>query len=490
MRFALDGIGGYTSATPTPDFAMTPTQAKAASVPGGFRMPDTLALMFFLMIAALVLTWVLPSGSYEIVTNEAGREVVVPGTYAVIEDAETLKPWALFTSVPRAMADASDIIFFVLIIGGALAVIRETGAIEAFLARFIVRFDHRPALLIGAGMFVFAAASATLGMAEEYIPLVAILIAMCRAMKMDVVAAIGIMVCGYCIGYGATLINPFTLFIAQGIAELQPGSGLWFRALIFLPFLLIGVHHVWRYARNVQADPSASLVADIPGAQPPETMEQPELDRTRVVVLLLTLAALGALVWGITHKHWYLNELGAMFIALAIAVGLVARMSVDHIAISFSKGAAELAGTAVLIGFARAIALLLEDGQVLHTIVHGMAEPLIGLPAEVSAVGMLAIQSVINLFVSSGSGQAYLTMPLMAPIGDLVGLERQVSVLAFHFGDGFVNMVAPTNPVLMGILGLAGIPYLRWLKFVLPLLLKLLLLAAVIMVIAVQIGYH
>lgn len=468
---------------------MTPKQDPTTTT-ATVRMPDTLVLMFFLMIAALVLTWILPAGSYEIVTNEAGREVVIPGTYAVIEDASLLQPWTLFTAVPRAMADASDIIFFVLIIGGALAVIRETGAIEAFLARFITRFDHRPALLVGAGMFMFAAASATLGMAEEYIPLVPILIALCRAMKMDVIAAIGIMVCGYCIGYGATLINPFTLIIAQNIAELPPGSGLWLRMSIFLPFLAIGVHHVWRYARTVQNDPAASLVADIPGAQPPQSVAQPELDRTRILVLLLTLATLVALIWGITQMHWYLDELGGMFIALAIAVGLVARIGADRIAITFSKGAAELAGTAVLIGFARAIALLLEDGQVLHTIVRAMAEPLVGLPAELSAVGMLVIQSVINLFVSSGSGQAYLTMPLMAPIGDLVGLERQVAVLAFHFGDGFVNMVAPTNPVLMGILGLAGIPYLRWLKFVVPLLLKLLLLAAVVMVIAVRIGYH
>ncbi len=458
--------------------------------PGGFRMPDTLVLMFFLMVGALVLTWILPAGSYQTMVNEGGREVVVAGTYGVIDDAETLPPWSLFTVVPRAMVGAADIIFFVLIIGGALAVIRETGAIEAFLSKFIARFDHRPALLVAAGMFIFAAASATLGMAEEYIPLVAILMAMCRAMKMDAVAAIGIMVCGYCIGYGATLINPFTLFIAQNIAELQPGSGIAFRAAIFVPFLAIGVHHVWRYATMVQADPSTSLVADIPGAQPPKHEQQPPLDRTRSLVIALTVGAIGLMIWGITQRGWYLNELGAMFIGAAIAVGLVARMSTDRIAVTFSKGAAELAPTAVLIGFARAIALLLEDGEVLHTIVHAMAEPLIGLPSELSAVGMLAIQAVINLFVSSGSGQAYLTMPLMAPIGDLVGIERQVSVLAYHFGDGFVNMVAPTNPVLLGILGLAGIPYLRWLKFVMPLLLKLLALAAVFMVVAVQIGYQ
>jgi len=467
---------------------MNQPDASAPKSPG-FRMPDTLALMFFLMIVALIMTWVLPAGSYDTVINDSGREVVVAGTYSVVDDAETLPPWALFTAVPRAMVGAADIIFFVLIIGGALAVIRETGAIDAFLARFIQRFEGRPALLISAGMFVFAVASATLGMAEEYIGLVAILMALCRAMKMDAIAAMAIMLCGSAIGYGATLINPFTLFIAQDIAGLQPGSGIEFRAAIFLPFLAVAIHHVWRYTRKIQADPSLSLVVDVPSAQPPEGIDHPILTGTRKLVVGLIVSAIGLMVFGITQYGWYLNELGAMFIAAAITVGLVARMSINNIAASFSKGAAELAGTAVLIGFARGIALILEDGQVLHTIVYGVSEPLVGLPPELSAVGMLGIQSAINLFVSSGSGQAYLTMPLMAPIGDLVGIERQVSVLAYHFGDGFVNLVSPTNAVLLGILGLAGIPYLRWLKFILPLLLKLLLLAAIFIVIAVQIGY-
>jgi len=466
------------------------TESPAATKASPFRMPDTLALMFMLMCAALVMTWILPAGSYEQVVNESGREVVVPGTYRHIEDAETLSPWSLFTAVPRAMADTQAIIFFVLLVGGAMSVIRQTGAIEASLGQVIQALDQHPLLLILAGVSIFAITSATLGMGEEYIPLTGILIAMCVAMRMDTVAAIGIMLVGYGVGFGATIVNPFTLFIAQDIAELQPGSGWQFRAIIFVPFVLIGVHHVWRYAIKVRRDPAASLVADIPEAQPPEATEAPPMTGRRAVVIGLIVATLAALIWGITQHDWYLTELGAMFIVLAIIVGLVARMPVDAIAISFSRGAAELAGTAVLIGFARSIALLLEDGQVLHTIVHALAEPLTGLPPELSAVGMLGIQSLLNLFVSSGSGQAFLTMPLMAPIGDLVGIERQVSVMAYHFGDGFVNLIAPTNPILMGILGIAGIPYLKWLKFVLPLLAKLLALAAVCMVVAVWVGYH
>ncbi len=455
-----------------------------------FRVPHTLVLMFAMMVVALALTWILPAGSFETEVNEAGREMVVPGTFETMdEEAPTLSPWSLFTVVPRALADAQGIIFFVLIIGGALAVIRQTGAIDALLARIIERFGNLPAALILVGMLAFGIASATLGMAEEYIPFAAILIALCVAMRMDTVTAIGIMVVGYGIGYGVAVINPFTLLVAQEVAELQPGSGMWYRLLLWVPFFAIGFHHVWRYARRVQADPANSLVADVPAAQPPQPTEQPPLDGPRQLVLLATLGALVALVIGIAVFDWYLVELGAVFLILAIVGGLIGGLRLDGIADSFTRGAAELAGTAILIGFARSIALLLEDGLVLHTIVNALATPLSMVPAELSAVGMLFIQSVLNLFIPSGSGQAFVTMPLMAPIGDLVGVTRQVSVLAFQFGDGFMNMIVPTNPVLMGIIGLAGIPYDRWFRFMIPLIVKLFVAGALALMVAVWIGY-
>jgi uncharacterized ion transporter superfamily protein YfcC len=203
---------------------------------------------------------------------------------------------------------------------------------------------------------------------------------------------------------------------------------------------------------------------------------------------MLTIAALGAMVFGIALLHWYILELGAIFLALAILAGLSGGLGADGTAKRFAEGAAELAGTALLIGFARSIALILEDGQVLHTIVYGLSAPLQFLGAELAAIGMLLIQTLINLFIPSGSGQAYVTMPLMAPIGDLVGISRQTAVLAYQFGDGFANMIVPTNPVLMGILGIAGIPYDRWLRFIWPLMLKLLLAGAAVLVIAVAVG--
>ena len=195
------------------------------------------------------------------------------------------------------------------------------------------------------------------------------------------------------------------------------------------------------------------------------------------------------MIYGIPQLGWYLTELGAIWLGLAIVAGLVGGLGLDETARRFAAGASELAVVALLVGFARSIALLLEQGQVLHTIVHGLSLPLQQVIPELSAVGMLAMQTILNFFIPSGSGQAFATMPIMAPLADVVGLTRQVAVLAFQFGDGFSNMILPTNIVLMAILGVAGIPYDRWFRFVAPVLLKLLAAAAISLVIAVLIGY-
>lgn len=453
------------------------------------RMPHTLVLLFAMMVVALASTWLLPQGSFQTVEDEKGHALVVPGTYALAEQRVVLPPTALFTVVPRAMVAAGDIIFFVLLVGGAIAVLRATGMIDAALGAILRRIGHSPRALIVIGMSVFAAGSGAIGVAEEYIPFAAMLIGLCLAMRMDAMTAMGIMIGGYGIGYGVAALNPFTVQVAQGVAGLAPTSGWAFRLALFVPFVAIGVHHVWSYARRVQADPSASLMAGIEPAHPPLS-DPPSFDGRRKLVLLLALATLVAMVWGISVRGWYLVELGALFLALAVLAGLVGGLGASQTARRFGEGAAELAVTALLIGFARSIALLLEDGQVLHTIVDAASGPLLAVGSYGAAIGMLVIQTVLNLFIPSGSGQAFVTMPIMAPLADIVGITRQTAVLAYQFGDGLSNMIVPTNIVLMSILGIAGIPYDRWFRFVWPLLLKLLAAAAVALVVAVAIGYQ
>jgi len=454
-----------------------------------WRVPHTLILLAAMIVAALILSWVLPAGTFTTAADETGRDVVVPGTWQALEDAPRLSPLALFTVIPRALADAQAVIFFVLIVGGVLGVIRATGTLDAALGRLLARFGDRAGLLIFGGMLLFGIASSTFGMAVEYIALIPILIALCRGLKLDTMTAVGMVAVGYGVGYGAAALNPFTVMVAQDVAGLQPGSGIGLRLAIFLPLLAIGFHHVWRYAQRVQADPQASLVYGIPEAQPPEMTEPPVFSQRHLAVLLAMLATLLGLVAGIVFLGWYLVELSALFLALAVAAWWLGGLAGDDAARAFGDGAAAMTMTALLVGFARAIALMLEDGMVLHTIVHGLSMPLSMVGPELSAVGMLAMQSMLNLFIPSGSGQAFVTMPLMAPIGDIVGVSRQVAVLAFLFGDGFMNILIPTNAVLMGMLGVAGIPYDRWLRFIGPLVLKLLAAGAVILMFAVMLGY-
>jgi len=454
------------------------------------KVPHTLVLLYGMVVLAYLLTLLLPAGVFETQINDHGHEVVVPGTYTVLPEVRSLPLWALFTVIPRGLASAQGIIFFVFIIGGALAVIRATGALDAALARVLQRFGGQPALLILMGMLAFAVGSSTIGMAEEYIPLVAILITLCVGMKMDTVAAIGIMVVGYGIGYGTAVMNPFTVLVAQEVAGLTPVSGLAYRLAIFPVFFALGFWYVLRYARKVRLDPSASLVADIAEAQPPAPPETGPMTGRQKTVLLATLVTLIVVVWGIKQYQWYFIELGGAFFALALVTGLVNRTAPDAMARQFVEGAGELINTALLIGFARAIEITLSDGQVLHTIVNGLSQPLVAVGGELSAVGMLFIQSILNFFIPSGSGQAYVTMPIMAPISDIVGVTRQVAVLAYQMGDGFMNMIVPTNAVLMGILGMCGIPYGRWFRFIWPLMLQLLVLGSIAMVVAVLIGYR
>lgn len=458
--------------------------------PMNFRTPHTLALLFFLMIIALVATWVIPKGQFDTVRNDAGREMVVPGSYSQIEEPDLLGPITLFTAVPRAFAAAQDIIFFLFIIGGVLAVIRKTGTIDALLGRLLERMGGRPGVLIFAVIFVFALVSSIMGASGEYIPFVLILAALCRAMKMDTMTAVGIIVAGYGIGYGSAAFNQYTVVVAQGVADLPTYSGWQVRMGLLVPFVMIGAHHVWSYSRRVQLDPSKSLMAGFEsGAEPGMPGKYPALTISHIIILIAFMVALGVAVYGIATKGWYLIELGAAFLILGIVTAIIGKIGPSVTAKEFVSGARDLTETALLVGIARGIALIMEDGQILHTIVHALSVPLSTVGPEVAGVGMMFMQTVLNLFIPSGSGQAFVTMPLMAPLSDILGISRQIAVQAFLYGDGFANMIIPTNAVLMGILGMAGVPYDRWFRFCLPLLAKLLGFAAIVMVVMVMAGF-
>jgi uncharacterized ion transporter superfamily protein YfcC len=463
-----------------------------------FKVPHTLVILFGMVTLAWVLSCLLPTGSFERVENAAGRLQVVPGSFKTTPDAPALSSLAILTAIPKGFSGAHEIIFFVFIIGGAFAVLRATGAVDAALGAIIRHWGNRPFWLVAGGTTLFAVGSSTIGFGEEYFPFVPVLITLALALRYDRITAVAIIMLGYGVGYGAALINPFTVLIAQDIAGLQPSSGLWYRLVLMAVFLPIGIHHIWSYAKKVGRDPAASLLPDVSALEGASlsssrngksAADYPPMTTTHKLVLAAVAGSQVVLVYGLSRWNWYMVEMGAVFIALTVVIAIIARLSPDRTAVEFGEGAASLTSTALLIGVARGIQVVLNEGGIVDTMVHAISVPLQELPGALSAVGMFFVQSLANFFIPSGSGQAYVTMPIMAPLADLVGVSRQVAVLAFQFGDGFSNILVPTQAVIVGALAIAGVPYDRWLRFILPFMVKIWIVGSMALALAVLIGY-
>ncbi len=453
---------------------------------------DSLALIFSFIIVAQLLSYVVPHGEFERAPfpDNPDRMMVVAGTYGpVAADAQVaLPPWHFLQAITRGMADAQDIIFLIFIVGGVIAVLRKSGAIDAALHHAVARLGHSPWILIGGCLVMFSLGAFTIGMGEEYVPLVPIIVTMCLAMRMDAVVAMGMVWIPYGIGWGCAGINPFGVLIAQTIAGVPLTSGWEFRLVMLAAFVALAFHHVYRYAKMVQADPAASLVADVDysdGFEPPADIH---LNWVRIAILIVFVIGLVGFVFGAANHGWYITELNTVFLGIGLVTAIIARMSPVDTSRAFLEGCAQMAGPALIVGFARTIALVLQDGQIIDTIVFSVAGVLEGLPPDVSAFGMLVVQSVTNFFIPSGTGQAFVTMPIMSPLATLTGVPQQTAVLAFQFGDGFTNMIVPTNALVMGALALGRIPYTAWLRFVGPLMLKIALLATFFLVLSIHIG--
>ncbi|MDJ0905245.1 MAG: TIGR00366 family protein [Woeseiaceae bacterium] len=453
---------------------------------------DSLALIFAFIIFAQLLSYVVPQGTFERVPypDNPNRSMVVAGTYEAVDPEEevTLPAWHFLEGVTKGLADAQDIIFLIFIVGGVIEILRKTGAIDAALHRSVARLGHSPWILILGCFAMFSAGSFTIGMGEEYVPLIPIIVTMTLAMRMDAVVAMGMVWIPYGIGWGCAGINPFGVLIAQNIAGVTLTSGWEARLVMMVAFLALGFHHVYRYAMRVQKDPSTSYVADVDYSSGFETPDDIKLTGSRIAILLVFFFGLAFFVWGASNKGWFITELNTIFFAIGLLSAAIARIGPGEISRTFLEGCAKMVAPALIVGFARAIAVVLEDGQIIDSIVMAIAGVLEGFPSEVAAIGMLIVQSLTNFFIPSGTGQAFVTMPIMSPLATLTGVPQQTAVLAFQFGDGFMNMIVPTSALVMGALALGKVPYTAWFRFIGPLMLKILALAAVFLVLSIHFG--
>ncbi len=454
------------------------------------------------------MTYVIPSGSYdrqERTVNGLTRTMVLPGTYTetdkhyslkgalvgdVVEgEASPVSIVSFLSAIPRGLEGAADIVFFIFIVGGIFAVIERTGTINAVIQKMLDRFANSGIFLVIIMMIAIGIGGSTIGMGEELIPLVPVFVYLAAQMGYDRIFGLALVFGATTIGFAAATTNPFTVQIAQGIAEVPIGSGIGFRVIFFIVIMAVTIIYLLRYGSKIKKDPSRSYLADIDYTEEEVEVEKTRLRTSHLVVMAWCIGIFSAILWATQTQGWWLAEMAGGFILMGIVAARIAGLSVDQTVNAFAKGAQEMVVAALVVGFAKGIQVVLQDGQVMDTLVYGAATLLQSFPKLVAAEGMLVVQSFLNFFIPSGSGQAAATMPLMAPLSDVLGISRQTAVFAFTCGDGFSNTVIPTSGILMAMLGIAKIPYERWLKFMAPLFLILMGISAIFIAIAVTIGY-
>lgn len=456
-----------------------------------FKIPHTYVLLFVMIIIMAILTYVIPAGQYQKIPGPEDRMIVDPNSYAHV-DANPAKPFDILKAFPKGLAAAQSIVFFIFIVGGAFNIVNQTGAIEAGIGKIALGLKGKEVLMIPIIVFVFSLGGATIGMAEEAIVFVPIGIALARALGYDAITGMAIVSLGAAAGFTSGFMNPFTVGVAQGIADVPLFSGIALRLVIWVCTLTLVIVYIFRYANKVKKDMKNSIVYELEMQEKDMAIDLGNIRKMNnkdILVLLIFAVGMGVLIFGVFEFGWYITEIAAIFLAIGIFSGIASGMKMDDIAKHFITGAKDMTTGALVVGLARGILIVMEGSLIIDTIVYGLATAISTLPKAISAIGMLLVQSFLNLIIPSGSGLAATTMPIMAPLSDVIGVTRQTAVLAYQFGDGITNSLVPTSGVLLANLSIAKIKYEEWVKFVVPLMLLWTLLGCIFMVIAVVINY-
>jgi Predicted membrane protein len=435
------------------------------------KIPHTYVIIFFFILVAAAATWLLPGGTYEKIEHAAtGRMVVDPASFQYIE-AYKVDLMDILLAFPQGFKGAASIIAFLFVVAGSFRVLEDTGAFNAGVIRAIRFFENKASLLIPCTMMLFSIGGFMFGMSEETIIFVPLGIAVASRLGFDRLAGTAMVSLGALAGFTGGLFNPFSVGVAQGIAELPMFSGLWFRIIMYCVLLVTGIIYVQWYAMRVKKDPSRSIMAGV-HSDIQDRVDEADSDLTmrRQLVLLLIVLGFGYIVYGAMYKDFYMDEIAAVFLGMGIVGGFIGGLLPSRMARSFVEGAKTIIFGALVVGLSRGIVVILTQGKIIDTVVHGLAAAVQGLPLELTAIGMMFTQSILNFIIPSASGMAATTMPILIPLGDVIGLSRQATIVAFQFGDGLTNMVTPTSAGLMGYLAVAGIPFDRWCRFALPIL--------------------
>lgn len=446
-----------------------------------FKVPHVYAIIFALMVIFAVLTWIVPSGSYQ--RQEVnGREVTVAGTYEQSEktyiDEETGDEVDLRQGVfdvlqapTRGIQEAIEVVAFILIVGGSFQVITKTGAITSGMGRVVRRFKNKDILIIPIAMVLFALGGTSFGMAEETLPFFAIFMPIMMAMGFDSMTAFMVVFVGARTGYIASTINPFNVLIAQGILGIQGNPQLWLRMIAWVVLTAVAITWVVLYARRVKKNPGSSITFEDDIAKKVEfAADESALDAEftgrQKGVLAVFIAGMCLIIWGLVTQGWYMNEISAVFLAMCLLAGVIAGFSQDVIAQEFVAGIADFAFSAIVVGLARGILVIASDGMIIDTILNALATGLGGIPAVLFTTLLYAVENLLAILVPSSSGLAALTAPIFGPLTELMGLNPEAAVWALSMGSATMSLICPTSAILVAGLGVCKIKLGQWWKTV------------------------
>ena len=415
-----------------------------------FKVPNTYVIIAAIIAICAVLTWFVPGGQY--VKADDGTL-----SYEAVDSVP--QTWQVLSAVYHGFVKQAGIIVFILVVGGAFWLLNATEAVEAGIQRFIVKIGKRDVLVLVALTVLFSLAGAVFGMSEETIPFVGIVVPLVVSMGYDAFMGMLVVYVASNVGFSSAFLNPFTVGIAQGMADLPLFSGMGYRIFCWAFLTVLMVAFVAIYARRTKKETSPRVTSELGRSDNTLTRRQSWI----LVVLLLTVVAL---IVGVTCWDWYMPEITGLFLGMGIVCGIIAGFSANRIADELIAGARDILSAALVVGFASGIIVILQDGKVVDSILHSMQNGLDGSSQAASLSAMYGIQALINFIIPSATAKAAITIPIMAPFADMVGVSRQAMVLAFQFGDGFTNMVTPTSGVLVAALAMARIPYAKWVRWV------------------------
>lgn len=454
------------------------------------EFPNTTVIIFMFIVLVTILTYVVPAGKFGTRIDETtGNEMVDADSFERVEQTP-VGPFKLFISIVEGFIDGGQVIFLILFGYFWVFSIVGSGAFSAAINRLLGSRVKDSKFLIPIVMIVFAIAGSTYGEMDTVYGLIPIFIGLSLALGYDAIVGMCMTTMATAVGFAAATTNPFTIGIAQPLAGLPAYSGLAYRIIILIVFISVAIFYTMRYASKVKKDPTKSVLYgdDYSAFNFVDKGGNEEFTTKHKVLIFSMLITVGVIVFGSLKLDWYLNEMSAVFLISGVIIQIIDRKSLNQIGQSLGTALAEMANAMIVIGMSRAILVVLQEGNIIDSVIYALHLPMKNAPASIVGILMLIAQNILNFFIPSGSGQAMAIMPIMTPLADLSGLNRQIAVLAFQFGDGFSNLVIP-NGVCAIMCGIAKVPLNKWYRFFLKLFGIMFILEALFIIIAVAINF-